>query len=233
MSVNYKKEIRKIQKSVRSLKQEANLLRKGFSNAILILGAVVALGLALQLIKDNKVAAYIGLAFVLIGAFGVIILYLAERSHGTLTFTTYHMELENGESFEIQYIGRRKKRIRVAVRGKFIEYCRGYCEETDSLYRPDIPWNWYESADFTNAYTDKKNKRHFRGTRTTDEKIQSANLSTDNGILSYCELDGVRLYYTQVNSFTERISIPVALYNAVAATGAELPTDGTISVVGK
>lgn len=233
MSVNYKKEIRKIEKSVRSLKQEANLLRKGFSNAILILGAVVALGLALQLIKDNKVAAYVGLAFVLAGAFGVIILYLAERSHGTLTFTTYHMELENGESFEIQYIGKRKRRIRVAVRGKLIEYYRGYCEEATTLYRPDIPWNWYESADFTNAYTDKKGKRHFRGTRITDEKTQSAYLTTDKGVLSYCELDGVRIYYSQINAFTEHIAIPVALYNAITATGAQLPTDGVISVVSK
>lgn len=211
------KEIKRATESVGAVKTETYLVKKWQAGWILGFAALMLVGMLIQVLVKNVNIRMVGVALVLVGVVAIIVVYLIVRTKGPLNFVTYFYRTKTGDAVTVQAIG--KKRIILSVGGKFIEYDRRAVKKAESLYKPEIPWNFFEDSDFTTVETIANKDRKFTGKRVYGDTEQAVILSVRSGVIDYAEVDGIRMRYYEVNNLRGRLILPATLYDAAEKAG--------------
>ena len=214
------KEVKRACEIVGAVKTETYLVKKWQAGWILGFAALMLVGMLIQVLVKNVNIRMVGVALVLVGVAAIIVVYLIVRTKGPLNFVTYFYRTKSGEEITVQAIG--KKRIIFASGGKVIEYDKRAVKKAENIYRPEIPWNFFEDSDFTSAETIANKDRKFTGKRIYGEMEQKVILSVRSGVIDYAEVDGIRLRYYEVNNLRGRLILPAVLYDAVEKAGCDL-----------
>lgn len=204
--------------NIGAVKAEFYLVGKVKSALILAFAAVMIAGLVAQMALDPPYS-YIGTAFVLAGALAILGVYAASRARGPLNFTVVYYRGKQGEESTLQILG--KKHMYFAGKGGVLRLDKDRVEKCDGLYRPDLRWDWFRSAEFDDCRESARETKYigrFSG--------RAASLSLRGGTVEYGEAVGVRMRYADVNNLKSKVFVPEKLYAVILAQGyseSELP----------
>ena len=219
MAENNFKDLKRAVENIGAVRTEFYLVKRWQAGCILGMAALMIVGLFLQFVTDNLVAHTVGYCLVLGGAVVILGVYLVLRLRGPMNYTTYFFRVRQGDEVRLQVIGRTK--MFFEGHGKVIGYDRRSISRKESLYRDDVPWNWFEGVTFTDVKMTPRD-RQFLG----EKGGRRAMLSLKSGVIDYAEASGMRMRYFEVNNIKNKVERPADFYDAIMKlgfTGTDIP----------